>query len=84
MVDSRTLTAIIGLIASIVFSLVVYWQYDTLLVLLVVPFLPLLFRRGAEAESERAAQPRECPECGFRTTDPEFTHCPRDGSRLEA
>lgn len=84
MVDSRTLTAAVGLIVSVLLSLFVYWQYDTLLVLLVVPFLPLLFRRGGEAESERSAQPRECPACGFRTTDPEFTHCPRDGSRLEA
>lgn len=82
MVDSRTLTAVVGLIASLLLSLVVYWRFDTLLVLLVVPFLPLLFRRGGD-DPERTAQVRECPACGFRTADPEFTHCPRDGSRLE-
>lgn len=83
MVDSRALTAAVGLIAGVLVSVFVYWQYDTLLVLLFVPFLPLLFRRGVEAETEAAAQIRECPECGFRTADPEFTHCPHDGNRLE-
>lgn len=83
MVDSRTLTAAVGLIGGVLVSLVVYWQYDTLLVLLFLPFLPVLFRRGAEAEAEAAATVRECPACGFRTADPEFTHCPRDGNRLE-
>lgn len=82
MVDSRTLTAAAGLLAGVLISVVVYWQYDTLLVLLFVPFLPILFRRGVEAETEAAARTRECPQCGFRTTDPEFTHCPRDGNRL--
>ncbi|QKY20566.1 hypothetical protein B4589_009315 [Halolamina sp. CBA1230] len=48
MVDSRVLTAAVGLLASVAVSLFVYWQYDTLLVLLFVPFLPILFRRGVD------------------------------------
>ena len=83
MVDSRVLTAVAGLVASVAVSLFVYLQYDTLLVFLFLPFLPILFRRGVEAEAEANARTRECPECGFRTADPEFTHCPRDGHRLE-
>lgn len=81
MVDSRVLTAAVGLLASVAVSLFAYWWFDTLLVFLVLPFLPILFRRGADADQR--AHVRECPECGFRTTDPEFTHCPRDGHRLE-
>lgn len=81
MVDSRTLTAAAGLAVGIVVSVVAYVQYDTLLVLLFLPFVPILFRKGVEDEAERAV--RECPACEFRTTNPEFTHCPRDGHRLE-
>jgi len=81
MVDSRVLTAGVGLLASVAVSLFAYWQFDTLLVFLVLPFLPILFRRGGDAEAEERV--RECPECGFRTTDPEFTHCPRDGRELD-
>lgn len=80
MVDSRTLTAAAGLLGGILLSVVLYLQYDTLLVLLFLPFVPVLFRRGVEAEAD--ATTRVCPDCGFRTADPEFTHCPRDGHRL--
>lgn len=81
MVDSRTLTAAAGLAVGIVVSVVAYVQYDTLLVFLFLPFVPILFRRGATDEAEPSM--RACPECGFSTTNPEFTHCPRDGKRLE-
>lgn len=81
MVDSRTLTAAAGLAVGVVVSVVAWVQYDTLLVLLFLPFVPILFRKGVEDEAE--ATVRECPDCGFTATTPEFTHCPRDGHRLE-
>lgn len=81
MVDSRTLTAAAGLAIGIIASIVAYVQYDTLLVLLFLPFVPILLRNGIEDEAEPAV--KECPVCAFRTTNPEFTHCPRDGHRLE-
>lgn len=81
MVDARTLTAAAGLAVGIVVSVVAYIQYDTLLVFLFLPFVPILFRKGAEDEAESSV--KECPACGFSTTNPDFTHCPRDGERLE-
>lgn len=79
--DSRTLTAAVGLALGVAVSVVAYVQYDTLLVFLFLPFVPFLFRKGGEDEAEPAV--KECPVCAFRTTNPEFTHCPRDGHRLE-
>jgi hypothetical protein len=81
MVNSRTLTAAAGLAIGLVISVVAYVQYDTLLVLFVLPFVPILFRNRAENEVDSAV--KECPVCAFRTTDPAFTYCPRDGHRLE-
>lgn len=81
MVDSRTLTAAAGLAIGVVVSVVAYVQYDTLLVLLFLPFVPFLFRSGDDDQPEPTV--KECPVCAFRTTNPEFTHCPRDGYRLE-
>jgi hypothetical protein len=81
MVDSRTLTAATGLAIGVLVSVVAYVQYDTLLVLLFLPFVPILFGRGTEDETEPTV--KECPVCSFRTTNPEFTHCPQDGHRLE-
>jgi hypothetical protein len=45
---------------------------------LFVPFVPFLFRGARERPPVR-----ECPVCGFRTRDPEYDYCPRDGHRLE-
>ena len=82
MVRSRTATALVGLVASLVVSAAAWFLFDTLLVFLVVPFVPLLLRRGrGEGTSERPA--RTCPACGFESRDPGFEYCPRDGRRQE-
>ena len=78
MVGSRTATALVGLVASLAVSAVLWWYFDTFLFLLFVPFVPFLLRR------ERSIPPqiKECPRCDFRTTDEAFEYCPRDGARL--
>ena len=78
MVGSRTATAVVGLLASLLISAVAWLYFDTFLLFLLVPFVPFLFRRSGSARPVR-----ECPACGFRTTDSEFRHCPRDGTTLE-
>ncbi|MFC4358540.1 hypothetical protein ACFO0N_11370 [Halobium salinum] len=83
MVSSRALTAVVGLGVSLFVSVAAWAYFDTLLVFLVVPFVPLLFRRRATGESEDRADGRVCPACGFRSRDPSVAYCPRDGTRLE-
>ena len=95
---SRTATAIAGLLVSLVVSVGAWYYFDTLLVFFFLPFVPILFRRRAERtrtagrdrttarDGAAARDPppvEECPRCGFRTQNPEFTYCPRDGTRLE-
>jgi len=58
----------------------VYW--DTLALFVFLPFLPFLFRRSGDEDGE-SPPVRRYPTCGFRTRDPEFECCPRDGSQLE-
>jgi hypothetical protein len=76
MVSARTATALAGLALSLAATVAAWVLFDTLLLLLVVPFVPLLFRRGRPPV-------RECPECGFRTRDAGYDYCPRDGTELE-
>ena len=80
MVSSRTATAVVGLVASLAISAAAWVHFDTFLLFLAVPFVPLLFRRRGDRDRRPS---RACPECGFRTRDPEFRHCPRDGAVLE-
>lgn len=75
--QSRTTTALAGLAVSLAVTLVAWWYFDTLFVFLFLPFVPFLFRRRSRSGI------RTCPTCGFRTENPEYTHCPRDGTRLE-
>jgi hypothetical protein len=82
MVGSRTLTAAVGLGVGLLVSLAAWVYFDTLLLFLVVPFVPFLFRRGSGGDAERPPE-RRCPVCEFRTRSPEYDYCPRDGSRLE-
>jgi len=80
MVRSRVTAA--GIAVSLLVSAAAWYYFDTLLLFLVVPLVPLLLRdRGGTAD--RGAERRECPACGFRTTDPGFEYCPRDGTRLD-
>ncbi|WP_435175116.1 hypothetical protein [Halorussus sp. AFM4] len=89
---SRTATALVGLAAGLAVSLAAWYYFDTLVVFFVLPFVPILFRgRGGSPDSADgrvgaatdAPPVKECPRCGFRTRDPEFSHCPRDGTSLE-
>ncbi len=82
MVSSRTATALVGLIVSLGISVGAWALFDTFLLFLLVPVVPLLFRRRTEEEPDPRASKR-CPHCGFTTSEPTFTHCPRDGSRLQ-
>ena len=80
---SRTVTALAGLALSAVVSVVAWVYFDTLFVFLFLPLVPFLFARGrGRGREERTVY--ECPTCGFRTADPEFAYCPRDGTELEA
>lgn len=80
MVSSRTATAAVGVALSLVVSAAAWVYFDTLALFLVVPFVPFLFRRG---RSEERPPAKRCPECGFETREPTFSHCPRDGTALE-
>jgi hypothetical protein len=83
MVGSRTATAVVGLLASVAISLVLYWQFDTLAVFLFLPVVPFLFSRRDRDDGRGESRVRTCPECGFRTDREGFAYCPRDGARLE-
>ncbi|MFB6302653.1 MAG: hypothetical protein ABEH78_07315 [Haloferacaceae archaeon] len=91
MVGSRTLTALVGLAVSLAVSAAVWLAFDTLLLFLFVPFVPFLFSRGLGGGTRGTERPgheperrgRECPTCGFRTDDPRFDYCPRDGTPLD-
>jgi hypothetical protein len=78
MVGSRTATAVAGLVVSLVVSVAAWYYFDTLVAFLLLPFVPLLWRRGDDAPPVR-----ECPACGFSTRDPGFDYCPRDGTPLD-
>ena len=82
MVRSRTVTALAGLAVSLLVSVVAYVYFDTLFLFVFLPLVPFLFARGRGRDAERTVY--ECPACGFRTADPEFAYCPRDGTELEA
>ncbi len=83
MVGSRTLTALLGVAVSLAISVVLYVYTGWLLFFLFVPFVPFLFRAGGSGAAPVERPPaKACPRCGFRTRDPEYEHCPRDGSRL--
>jgi len=79
MVGSRTATAAVGLVGSLLVSVAAWYYFDTLIAFLFLPFVPLLWR------SHRDGSPpvRECPTCGFSTRDPGFDYCPRDGTPLD-
>jgi hypothetical protein len=78
------LTALAGLLVSLAVSAAIYLATGSLLLFLVVPFVPFLFSRSLGGDGDESETPRvsECPECGFRARDPEFEYCPRDGRRL--
>ena len=81
---SRAATALVGLAGSLAVSAAVYYYTGWLFAFLVVPFVPLLFRglRDEGEDGPTGPEFRECPRCGFRTTEP-YGYCPHDGARLE-
>ncbi|WP_440769085.1 hypothetical protein [Natronorubrum sp. DTA28] len=62
------------------------WVYfETVLFFLFLPFVPFVFgwgRSNGTDERSRQRTAKRCPACSFRTTDPSFEYCPRDGRRL--
>jgi len=78
MVGSRTATAVAGLVVSLLVSVAAWYYFDTLFAFLLLPFVPLLWRREGDASPVW-----ECPACGFSTRDPGFDYCPRDGTPLD-
>jgi len=80
-VSTRAATALVGLLASLAVSVLVYRYTGQLLVFLVVPFVPLLFR--GLGDGGPAPDHRSCPACGYATSDPETRFCPRDGTELD-
>ena len=83
MADSRYATAVLGVLVSVIVSVLAWWYLDTLLFFLLIPFVPFLFRSGRDGHDARTdSAAKRCPECGFRTRDPSYSYCPRDGSRL--
>jgi len=84
MAASRTITALVGLIASLALSAAIYVATGSLLLFVFVPFVPFVLSRSLGGKGDREETPpvRECPECGFRARDPGFDYCPRDGRRL--
>ena len=80
MVSARLATALAGVVLSLLLSVVVWYVFDVALFFLAVPFVPFLFR----SRGDRSEPPVwTCSQCGFRTRDPDFDFCPRDGTRLE-
>lgn len=82
MVSSRAVTAVVGVVASLLISAAAWYYYETFLLFLFVPFVPVLLRLRSGSGSTGTSA-RECPVCGFRTADLAFEYCPRDGTRLE-
>lgn len=82
MSGSRTVTALVGIVLSLVITAILWWQFDSLLFFLFIPFVPFLFR-GFGSTDTNQPEPRRCPQCGFQTTDEEYEFCPRDGRRLD-
>lgn len=77
MVSSRVATAVAGIIVSLLVSVLAWWYFNTLLLFLFVPFVPFLFHRTMDKPPVT-----RCPDCGFETQNPDYSHCPRDGTRL--
>jgi hypothetical protein len=81
MVNSRLLTAVVGLGASLAVSLLLWIYFDTFLFFLFVPFVPFLFRGLGDSE-RREPVSKECPQCDFQTRNDQYDYCPRGGKRL--
>ena len=83
MVSARTVTALAGLTVGLLVSAAAWYVFETFLLFLFLPFVPFLLGRGrADRSASDARSIRRCPRCEFRTVEPEYEYCPRDGARL--
>ncbi|WP_436900701.1 hypothetical protein [Halovenus halobia] len=80
--NSRLLTAAVGLVASLALTAALWLYFDTFLFFLFLPFVPFLFRGGGDGEQPEQTV-HECPQCDFETLNDEYDYCPRDGRRLQ-
>lgn len=78
--DTRVLIAVGGLAVGLAISVAAWVLWETLLLFVLLPFIPLFALRGTRSTTDET---HVCPACGFQTTNPEFDYCPRDGHRLE-
>lgn len=83
MVGARTPTAVVVGLASLAVSAAVWYYTGVAVLLLVVPFVPLLVRWAGGDGTDEPPPVRSCPVCGFRSRDPSVAFCPRDGTELE-
>ncbi|MEF8979954.1 MAG: hypothetical protein V5A39_13985 [Haloarculaceae archaeon] len=67
MVSARSAIALVGFLVSLALSVALWFWFEIPAFLIVVPFVPFLFRR------EDRPPVRECPVCGFRTRDEDYT-----------
>ena len=77
----RWFTALVGLALSLLVSAAAWVYWDSLVLFLLVPFVPLLL--GRDRGSADQATVLTCPVCGYQSEDPDRPYCPRDGTRLE-
>jgi hypothetical protein len=78
MVHSRTVSALIGVVASLLISALLWWYFDSFVYFLFVPFIPFFFR-----SEEPEIEARQYPICGFQTANDAYEYCPQDGTKLE-
>jgi hypothetical protein len=78
MVSARAGTAVVGVVLSLLVSVVLWQVFGTPVFFFAVPFVPFLFRSRDDEQPVRA-----CPRCGFTTRNGAYEFCPRDGSELE-
>ena len=77
--DSRTVAALVGVVASLLASYLLWRYFHSAVFFLFVPFVPLLLRGRTNATESV----RTCPTCGYQSRRDDVRYCPHDGSRLE-
>lgn len=77
MAESRTLTALAGLVIGLAVSAAVWYFLDSVLLFLFLPFVPVWWWRQTPDRPLK-----RCSTCGFQAREPEVAYCPRDGTRL--
>lgn len=78
--DTRALTALAGLAVGLAISVAAWVLWGTLLLFVLLPFVPLFALRGRSVSGPS----RVCPVCGYRTRELDHEYCPKDGHRLES